>query len=309
MIQQHCIDCGKKVGWVVLAINLGMFIFKLVFGIISQSKALYTDAFQSLANLIITVIVLVSLKMASRGADEKYPYGYGKIEFLASGIVNTLLMIAAIIFTIASFRELVVYEPDNPPRLIAIFAAGISIIANQIAFGYGRCAGEKLKSSAILANAMVNRADVGTSAAVIIAVVGSNLGFHQLDHIVSILIGILIVKVTLDGARKAIKALMDVSLRQEEQNIRNLAEDIDGVQHVGGIRARLTGRKLWVDVDIFIPPEWLMTKALETVRNVKDVLHHKVGNISKVSVQLLPLAGAEDPENKTQHICESAQIE
>lgn len=309
MIQQRCINCGTKVEWAVLAINLAMFILKLFFAIISQSKALYTDAFQSLANLIITVVVLVSLKMASRDADQKYPYGYGKIEFLASGIVNTMLMIAAIIFTIAAFRELIIYEVDKPPKLIAICAAGISIIANQIAFGYGRCAGEKLGSSAILTNAIVSRADVGTSAAVIFAVVGSNLGFCQLDHIVSILIGICIVKVTIDGAKESIKALMDVSMRHEEQDIRNLTEVIDGVQHVGDVKARLIGRKLWVDVDVFIPADWILSRGLKTARKIKELLHQRMGNISEVSVQLLPLPETEGAENKMRDISKNAKME
>lgn len=309
MLQQSCINCGKKVEWTVLAINLALFILKLAFGIISQSRALYSDAFESLANLIITVVVLITLKLASRDADEKYPYGYGKIEFLASGIVNTMLMIAAIIFTIASFRELIIYEVDKPPRLIAICAAVISIIANQIAFDYGRCAGEKMGSSAIQANAMLSRIDMGTSVAVIFAVVGSNLGFTQLDHVVSILIGILIVKVTLGGAKEAINGLMDVSMHQAEHNIRNLTEDIDGVQRVGDVKARLIGRKVWIDMDVFIPDGWSLNRGLETVRKIKEVLHRKMKNISKVSVQLFPLTGEEGAGNKILNISENARTE
>ncbi|NIP54527.1 MAG: cation transporter, partial [Phycisphaerae bacterium] len=68
----------------------------------------------------------------------------------------------------------------------------------------------------------VSRADIGTSVAVIVAVVGSNLGLSMLDHIAAIVICILIIKVTLEGVKKAIKGLMDVSLRAEELHIRNL---------------------------------------------------------------------------------------
>jgi len=293
-MRQCCTTCGRKVQWAVLLINLGMFVLKLVFGIVSQSKALYTDAYQSLANLVITIVIMASLKMASRRADEKYPYGYGKIEFLASGVVNTLLMIGAIIFTIASFRELIIYEPDSPPKLVAIWAAVVSVVANQIAFGYGRCAGEKLGSTAILANAMVNRADVGTSVGVIIAVIGSNMGFARLDHIMSILIGGLIVKVTWDGTKQAVKGLMDVSVHMEEEYIQNLARSIEGVSRVGTVKARLAGRRLWVDMNIYVPPDCGLTRGLEIVQRIKDDLHQKMGNVSEVAVQLLPLVVADD---------------
>ena len=68
----------------------------------------------------------------------------------------------------------------------------ISIIGNLLAYHYGRCAGEKLGSTVILANAEISRADVGTSVAVIVAVVGCQLGFSSLDHIVAIAIGAMV---------------------------------------------------------------------------------------------------------------------
>jgi cation diffusion facilitator family transporter len=305
MIAQRCINCSKRVEWVVLGINLGLFLLKGWFALISHSKSLLTDSFESLANFIITIVVLVSLKMASRRADEKFPYGYGKVEFLASGIVNMVLMIAAIIFIFFSFHEMVMVGPEKPPGLIAIIAAGISIFVNYIAFGYGRCVGEKIGSSAILANAQINLADIATSVAVIVAVIGSNLGLSQLDHIAAIVICILIIKVTLDGAKKAVKGLMDASLHSEERHIRNLIEDIVGVGNIGEIRARLVGRSLLIDMDIFLPPESILSKGLETVGKIKNILHRKRKDISDISVQLLTLPVTDNPVHKTDYQPES----
>ena len=299
MIPQRCQNCGKKVEWIVLGINFSLFLIKGWFALISHSKSLLTDSFESLANFIITIVVLVSLKMASRNADDKFPYGYGKVEFLASAIVNMLLMIAAIVFIFISFSEMVMVGPEKPPGLIAIVAALISIFVNYLAYGYGRCVGEKVGSTAILANAQINLADIGTSVAVIVAVVGSNLGFSQFDHIAAIIICMLIIKVTLDGAKKAVKGLMDVSLRVEESHIRNLIEDIEGIERVGDVRARLVGRRLLVDVDIFLPSNWLLSRGLTIVRKIKDILCRKMKNISDVSVQLLALPVTNKPARKT----------
>jgi cation diffusion facilitator family transporter len=298
LIPQRCLNCGQKVEWIVLGINFCLFLLKGWFALISHSKSLLTDSFESLANFIITIVVLVSLKMASRNADNKFPYGYGKVEFLASAIVNMLLMIAAIVFIFISFSEMVMVGPEKPPGLIAIVAAVISIFVNYVAFGHGRCVGEKIGSTAISANARINLADIGTSVAVIVAVVGSNLGFSQLDHIAAIIICILIIKVTLDGAKKAVKGLMDVSLRVEESHIRNLIEDIEGIERVGDVRARLVGRSLLVDVDIFLPSGWLLSRGLVIVRKIKNILCKKMKNISDVSVQLLAVPAADKPARK-----------
>ncbi|MBW8035967.1 MAG: cation transporter [Planctomycetes bacterium] len=299
MIAQRCINCSKRVEWIVLAINFGLFLFKGWFALISHSKSLLIDSFESLANFIITIVVLVSLKMASKKADEKFQYGYGKVEFLASGVVNMLLMLTAIFYIFVSFHEMVMVGPEKPPGLIAVVAAAISIVINYIAFGYGRCVGEKVGSSAILANAQINLADVGTSVAVIVAVVGCNMGFTRLDHIAAIVICILIIKVTLDGVIKSVKGLMDVSLYSEERHIRNLVDDIVEVGHIGDIRARLVGRNLLVDMDIFLPPNSVLEKGLETVEKIKNTLYKKRKDISEVSVQLLAIPVSDEPAEKT----------
>ncbi len=293
MIEQRCINCGKKVEWIILGINLGLFLVKGAFALISHSKSLFTDSFQSLANFIITLVVIASMRLAARDADKKFPYGYGKVEFLASGVVNMALMLAAIVFILFSFTEMVMVGPEKPPKLIAIVAAVISIIANMLAYRYGRCAGEKLGSTVILANAEVSRADVGTSIAVIVAVVGCNMGLASLDHIVAIAIGAMIIKVTWDGAKKAINGLMDVSLRSEEMHILNLVEDIEGVQRVNDVKVRLAGRGLLVDMNVFVPGDVVLGAALETVAKIKNILRRKIKSISEISVQLLPVTGVQ----------------
>ena len=295
-----CADCGKRVAWIISGINLGLFLVKGSFAVISQSRCLFVDALQSLANLVITLVVLASVRIAARGPDKRFPYGYGKVEFLASGLVNTLLMVAAIVFLVASFVELVSTDPGAPAGLIAIPAALISIFANHVAFRLGRCAGERLASPAILANAAVSRADIGTSVVVIVAVVGSNLGISNLDHIAAIVICIFVAKVTLDGARIAVNGLMDAALPSEERRILRVIQDVLGVASVGDVTASLAGRSLWVDLKLLIPADWALSRGLRMVRQIKTVLHSNIRNLSEVSVELLPVhrpneSGNEEP--------------
>lgn len=272
----------------ILGINLVLFITKISFAVISGSKSLLADGFQSLANLITTVVVLVGLKLAAREADDRFPYGYGKAEFLASGIINTVLMLAAIAFIAVSFREMVKFAPYGPPRLIAIAGAVISIILNHAAFSYGRCAGEKLGSPSILANAWVSRADVGTSIAVIVAVIGANMGFAKLDHIAAILIAALVIKVTADGLREALKGLMDTSLFSETSRMRNVVEDVEGVTMVEALEARLAGREILVDLEVGVPGDLTLGKGMKLKQNITTALHAAVNNISEVAIRLIP---------------------
>ncbi|MDH5174579.1 MAG: cation diffusion facilitator family transporter [Elusimicrobiota bacterium] len=291
MIKERCLICSRRVEWVILGINLSLFLIKGIFTFISNSRSLFADTLESLANVVITVIVLFSLKIAEKECDGKFPYGYGKVEFLASGIVNLLLLCGAIYFIFVALGQLGLTGPEKPPRLIAIFAATVSILGNWGAFAYGRCVGEKVGSVSILANAWVSYADVATSAAVIIAVVGANLGIVKLDHIVSVIIALIIVKMTGEGIRKAIKGLMDSSSRFEESKITNLIKNVRGIKQIRNVKTRQVGRKIWVDLKIAISGNCPLKEGLKISQCIKSVLHKRMGNIAEVSIQLVPTKG------------------
>lgn len=291
MIEERCLICSKKVEWVVLGINLGLFLIKGIFTFISNSRSLFADTLESLANVVITIIVLFSLKIAEKEYDEKFPYGYGKVEFLASGIVNLLLLLGAIYFIFVALREMGSMGPEKTPKLIAIFAAVVSILGNWVAFAYGRCVGKKVGSAAISANAWASCADIATSVAVIVAVVGTNLGVVKLDHIVSVIIALIIIKMTGEGIGKAIKGLMDSSSKSEEIRIRNLIKNIRGIKQIRSVRARQVGRKVWVDLEVVIPGSCPLQEGVKIIRCIKSVLHKKMENIAEVSVQLVPAKG------------------
>ena len=288
MINQNCIKCGRRVVWIVLGINLSLFVIDMLFAVISNSRSLLANALQSCTNMTMTIIVIVSLEIAKKRPDEKFPFGYGKIEFLSSFIISIMLMIGVVFFIIFSFREMIFVGPEKPPQLIAILAAAVSIVANRFAYKYGKCAGEKLESPAILANAMVNSIDIISSIAVIIGVVGSNLGFSQFDHIISVLIAFVILKITSEEIQKAFRGLMDFSLYTDEKEIRNLANNIEGVKEVENIKIRFIGRKIWINMGISIPDDCVLGKGLEITNRIRNMILSSKKNVSEVVIQLHP---------------------
>lgn len=288
MVHKRCVTCGAKVEWIVLGINVVLFAIKAVFAFMSGSRSLLADAFESMANTIITVVVLASLRIAKRGYDEKFPYGYGKVEFLAAGIVNLLLLFGAGYLIITGFQEMFSSGPEKPPKLIAILAAVVSIVGNWFAFSYGRCVGKKLGSASIMANAWASYADIATSAAVIIAVVGTNLGITRLDHIVSLVIASIIIKVAASEMRMAVKGLMDTSVKEVQYKVRELVKGINEVENVMDIKTRRIGRGIHVDLDVTVPGKWKVRHGLDVMRHVRYVLLEAIEGVEDVSVRLLP---------------------
>lgn len=285
-ITKNCISCGKRVSVFILMINIFLVLFKAYFAIVSYSDALFADAFESLNNVIITIIVLISLWITEKGENEKFPYGYGRVEFIASSLANFLLVIASLGFLYVSVQMTIVGR-EIVPKPIAIFAAAVAFFLNQIAFHYGKCPGEKLKSPAILANTRANKLDAYTTLVVMIAVIASNLGIPRVDHLAAILIGLIIAYEALEGMILSVRELMGIPYRDEEQKIKYLVSEIKGVRCVNSIKSRSVGRKIWIDIEIALERERTIKEGLIIIRNVKDCLAEKLNNINEVSVQLV----------------------
>ncbi len=79
-IHEKCMKCGRQIPWVCFFGNLCLAVFKITVGIISGSKGLVADGMHSGSDVLATVMVIISLKMAGRGENKKHPWGYGKAE-------------------------------------------------------------------------------------------------------------------------------------------------------------------------------------------------------------------------------------
>jgi len=263
-----------------------MFLLKFILSIVSHSHALQADALQSLSCSVIALSVLISIKIAQRPASKNYPYGYGKIEFLTSCLVNSFLLVFAVIFLVISLKQLIAGGTESPPDMIALIGALVSIVANEGLFRYGLCAAQHLNSPALTANAWKDRADAMTSVAVALAIIGANIGLGFLDQLVAVVIILIVIRIALPGIAKAIKGLMDYSPKIISEKIKNLTCVIKDVVQVKNIKTRLLGSKIWVDMEVVIPKNYLLAEGLNIAQRIKQTLMQNMNTIADVTVRL-----------------------
>ena len=92
-INEKCLKCGKQIPWVCFFGNLTLAIFKITVGLISGSKGLVADWMHSGSDVLATVMVIISLKIADQKQNSRHPWGYGKVEYIGSLFVYTILFI------------------------------------------------------------------------------------------------------------------------------------------------------------------------------------------------------------------------
>ncbi|MBF0413929.1 MAG: cation transporter [Desulfamplus sp.] len=284
-----CEKCGERVATIGIVTNLILVVMKLVVGVTSGSKACLADGLHSTSNIITAFAITVSQKLTKKTKNERFPFGFGKIEFIAAGFTSLFIIAAAIMLISASIDHLM-QEPSAPPHLSAFLSGVISILANEMLFRYMRCVGTRLKSQTMMANAWANRADAFSSVAVIVGVIGSRLGFHHLDPICAIVVVAIIIKVSVDILIESIKSLMDSSVNHlYGDEITEIVSKIDGVQGVAELKTRHIGQKIWAEVDILVNSDSTMKQGEDIAGMVRTHLLQQVRDLERVMVHFRPL--------------------
>jgi cation diffusion facilitator family transporter len=268
VICKQCYWCAEHVGNINLWANFGLFIVKIIGGILGRSQALFADALHSISDIIVALLLVVGLKITGAPPDEDHQWGHGHIEFIVSAIIGVLLLFAALTITVVSVVS--IFEGTvSQPSILAVWAALISIVVNELMFRHSLCIGMQMNSPAMIANAWENRADVYSSAAALVGVFGARLGFAFLDPVAAILVGFMIAKSAVSTLVVAIGGITDRSVKSEVgPEVESIVAEEKAVKNIGKLRARKIGQKNWVDLEINLEPEIKVVEAKEIVKRL-----------------------------------------
>src|SRR5690625_668061 len=108
----------------------------------SGSRALIADALHSASDIVGSVVILVSVKIANKPPDKEHPYGHGKAENVASIIVALLLIIVGVEISLSAIKVFF-GEIPSAPGSSALIIIIISILAKEVLFHYNYQLGKK----------------------------------------------------------------------------------------------------------------------------------------------------------------------
>lgn len=280
----QCERCIQMVGPVNLWGNVGLTVFKLAFGLMCGSIALVADAFHSLGDVAISVVMMLALYISGKEPDEDHPFGHGKIEFIGAGIIGVSMLMVALLIVWYSIQHIIRGELEAPER-IAILVAIISIAANYLLYKHSLCAGQQVNSSVIIANAYENLTDAQSSLAVLIGIVGAQMGWVFFDPLAAVFIGVLIFRTALRTLREAARGLGDFGLEPGvTKEIRTAVESIDGVVGIDGIQARRVGQRFEVGLRVKVESAKTVEWSNEVAQSIRDAVGRIVEGAGPVEV-------------------------
>lgn len=287
-LPEKCAKCFQRVVWDNVWINLGLALAKGGVGFVGGSKALVADALHSFSDVITSLVVGLSLKIADRPIDKNHHYGHGKVEHIASLIVSVVLLAAALAIFFSAINTIRHRVPVQP-SMLAVWVAAISITANEFMFRRTICVAQKMNSPSMKTNAWDNRVDSYSSIATLLGIIGAKLGGHFLDPLAAIIVALFIFRVCGQMMWDALCGLTDVSVSPEQiRQIYDITCGVDGVNSVTDIRARRMGRLIWIDLRIQISSQQTIAEGHLIATHIKDAIVSRIDHVGNVMVSVTP---------------------
>lgn len=187
--------------------NLLLFLIKLVIGIIINSIAVISDAFNNLTDLGTSVVTIFGAKLSNMPPDDEHPYGHGRFEYIASLVVSFIIFAVGLSLLRSSIIKIISPEDVifNWNSIIILF---LSISIKLWMYSYNKYIGQLINSSINRAIAHDSLNDVlATSAVVIGTVVGSFASF-PIDGILGLIISILIIYSAFTIAKDSVNLIL-----------------------------------------------------------------------------------------------------
>jgi cation diffusion facilitator family transporter len=277
-----------SLGGVVVSVILGA--VKIISGVLGHSYALMADGVESMLDVVSGIIVAGSLKLAAQPPDERYPFGYGKIEPAAALVIATALLATAIGIAIQSVREIRV--PHHAPAPFTLIVLVAVVVTKELLYRFLRRTGESIESGAMQTDAWHHRSDSITSAAafigISIALIGGE-GYEPADDWAALFAACVIAFNGVLLLRRAWREMMDASLPERViDEIREIARHVDGVSGIDMCRVRKSGLGLWVDIHVEVDGDSTVRDGHKIAHSVKDALLASNHNVMDAVVHIEP---------------------
>jgi cobalt-zinc-cadmium efflux system protein len=215
---------------ITLALVLVYMVAEVAGGILANSLALLADAGHMLSDAGALALALFALWFARRPAGPQHTYGYYRVEILAA-LANgaTLIAIAVLIF-VEAVERLRAPQEVAAPLMMAVAAGGLVINLAGLWTLHG-VRGESLNTRGAWLHVLTDT--LGSVQALVAGGLILAFGWHWLDPVASVLIGVLVLYSSWSLVRQSVLVLMEGAPGHiDVDHVRDRLAQVPGVRAV-----------------------------------------------------------------------------
>ncbi len=218
--------------------NTFLVLIKSVIGFITGSIAIVLDALNNLSDVMSSTITIVGAKLSLKRPDKKHPYGYGRMEYIASTIIALLIISAggvAIYKSIDTLIYSIKHHNDVSYTKISMVIIGLAIIVKIIIGTIFVKNGKKVKSNSLIGSGVDAYTDAIIALSTFVcAIITYNLNPSiSIESILGIIIGLFIIKAGIEILKNSVSQVLGE--RIDPTLAKEIKELIKGHDQVFGV--------------------------------------------------------------------------
>lgn len=246
-----------KIGFQKLIAVFGVILFigKIIAWKLTNSDAVFSDAMESIVNVISAFMGLYSLYLAAKPKDEDHPYGHGKVEFVTSGIEGALIAIAGMMIIYEGVHSLIVGKTLDKLDL-GIWIITATAVVNYLLGYISIRKGQAENSLVLISSGKHLQSDTITTLGVVASlVIVYFTKIYWLDSVVALVFGVYIIFVGYKIVRKSLSGIMDEQDPELLNQIIRVLEENRKTEwiDVHNMKIQQFGASLHIDAHITLP--------------------------------------------------------
>ena len=223
---------GTLSGAVGILVNILLSIAKLIIGSISHSIAITGDALNNLSDAASSAISLLGFRISSKPADEKHPYGHGRLEYLCGLAVAVIIMFMGLELIKSSAAK--IFSPEKPEfSLVAIAVLVISILGKLWLALFNRKIGKAIYSDTVNAVVKDSLSDIAATTASILSLILSQYFSLPFDGIFGVIVSLFVLWAGIGVFRNTSSSLL--GQQPEPETVKMIEEKILSYEGVYGV--------------------------------------------------------------------------
>ncbi len=222
---------GLLEGWSSVLLNTALAVFKGFLGLMTGSVSLLADAVHTFSDSLTSVVVIFGFRMSDRPADERHPFGHGRMEGLAAVVIGVLLAVAAVEMTQYAVERLIEKNPKPVHAETWVIASLIgTVVLKELQARFSMDLGKLIKSQALVADGLHHRSDVLATGLVIVALIAARWQITWIDGVAGVGVAILIGWCAYETLRGAMSPLLGERAPEDMyEEIERIARAVPGV--------------------------------------------------------------------------------
>lgn len=259
------------------------------------SISLYSDALESIVNVVAALAALVSIRVAAQPPDLNHPFGHSKAEYFSAVLEGGLILFAAVEIVRAAWQRFLA-----PIALTDLdVGLGIAVLASVLNGGMAAFLvwnGRRQRSPALVADGKHLWTDVITTVGVLAGIgLAWITDWWILDPLLALLVALNIVWVGVQLVQDSVGGLMDESLSSTTmETIQGIiASHMEGALEAHDLRSRRAGQNRFIEFHLVVPGTLSVADSHKICDRLEEALRQAVPGL-RVMIHV-------EPEEKAHH--------